>query len=207
LPDAFGSVGGLVKAQYLEMVLFLSGYLLSSQADRVAMAHAVEARIPYLDPAIVEFTMQAPPWWKLLGLREKHVLRQAFQDLLPDSVTQRPKHPYRAPIVRSILNDASRDYVQALLGQRTVETVGLFDPARVNTLLAKMESSPNPSETDSMALVGILSTQLLHHQFIETFDSRIGAATVPTLIVDRRSHTGTRAEAPCLRGRAGLVKG
>ncbi|MBN1507655.1 MAG: asparagine synthase (glutamine-hydrolyzing) [Sedimentisphaerales bacterium] len=194
LPSAFSRLDGLAKAQYLEMVLFLSGYLLSSQADRVAMAHAVETRIPYLDPAIVEFMMQAPPRWKLLGLREKHVLRQAFRDLLPRSVSQRPKHPYRAPIVRSILNDASRDYVQELLGQRALEMAGLFDPARVRMLLAKVESSPDPGEMDSMALVGILSTQLVHHQFIETFDSRIGAATAPTLIVDRRSHGCPRAK-------------
>jgi asparagine synthase (glutamine-hydrolysing) len=195
LPDDFGSLDGLVKAQYLEMVLFLSGYLLCSQADRVAMAHAVEARIPYLDPAIVEFAMQIPPKWKLLGLNEKHVLRRAFQHILPPSVSQRPKHPYRAPIVRSILGAASREYVQELLGDSALNRAGLFDPTRVKMLLAKLESSQSPSEMDSMALVGILSTQLVHHQFVETFASRIGETIAPTLIVDRRPPGGPRAQA------------
>jgi asparagine synthase (glutamine-hydrolysing) len=187
LPESFSDLDGLIKAQYLEMTLFLSGYLLSSQGDRVAMSHGVEIRIPYLDPRLVEFMMQVPPRWKLLGLKEKHVLRQAFRHMLPESVGARPKHPYRAPIARSILGNASREYVEDLLGSNAVARAGLFDPAKVQMLLAKMRSSRNPGEVDSMALVGILSTQLLHHQFVETFASRVGSPVVPTLIVDRRS--------------------
>jgi asparagine synthase (glutamine-hydrolysing) len=186
LPASFSDMDGLVKAQYLEMTLFLSGYLLASQGDRVAMSHSVEARIPYLDPRIVEFMMQVPPRWKLLGLKEKHVLRRAFRHMLPDSVGARPKHPYRAPITRSILGDASREYVEELLGSNALTNAGLFDAERVQMLLARMRSSQNPSEVDSMALVGILSTQILHHQFVETFASRIAPPAVPTLIVDHR---------------------
>ena len=55
LPSSFDEWDYLAKAQYLEMSLFLSNYLLSSQGDRVAMAHSIEIRLPYLDYRIIEF--------------------------------------------------------------------------------------------------------------------------------------------------------
>ena len=61
------------------------------------MAHAVETRFPFLDHRVVEFTARIPPELKLRGLREKHILREATQQLLPSRISRRTKQPYRAP--------------------------------------------------------------------------------------------------------------
>ncbi|MCD6395621.1 MAG: asparagine synthase (glutamine-hydrolyzing) [Planctomycetes bacterium] len=53
LPASFGKWDYFSRAQYLEASLFLSNYLLSSQGDRMAMAHSLEIRLPYLDPRIM----------------------------------------------------------------------------------------------------------------------------------------------------------
>jgi asparagine synthase (glutamine-hydrolysing) len=54
-PEGFMQWDPLSRAQYLESTIFLSQYLLSSQGDRVAMAHSVEGRFPFLDHRVVEF--------------------------------------------------------------------------------------------------------------------------------------------------------
>ena len=85
LPRDFGGWDYLAKAQYLESVLFLSAYLLSSQGDRVAMSHGVEIRPPFLDHRIIEFMGRVPAKWKIRGLNEKFILKSVFQDILPET--------------------------------------------------------------------------------------------------------------------------
>ena len=84
------------QAQYLESTIFLPGYLLSSQGDRMAMAHSVEGRFPFLDHRVAEFAARIPPRLKMKGLCEKYLLKRASRDYVPDSVVQRTKQPYRA---------------------------------------------------------------------------------------------------------------
>ena len=68
------------------MRTLLSGYLLSSQGDRMLMAHSVEGRFPFLDTDVVELANSLPPSYKLRGLDEKHVLKRAAAGLVPDAI-------------------------------------------------------------------------------------------------------------------------
>ena len=88
LPAGFGAWSPLARAAYLEITTLLSSYLLSSQGDRMAMAHGVEARVPYLDHRLVEFAAALPARSKLRGLREKNILRRWGEatGLLPAAV-------------------------------------------------------------------------------------------------------------------------
>src|SRR5690606_721079 len=101
LPADIGSWSGLSRDQYVEAQTLLFGYLLSSQGDRVAMANSVEGRVPFLDHRLIEFANKLPPSYKLRGLTEKAVLRKAVRDLLPPTIVNRVKQPYRAPDSRS----------------------------------------------------------------------------------------------------------
>jgi asparagine synthase (glutamine-hydrolysing) len=169
LPGDFGAWEPLAQAQYLEITTFLSQYLLSSQGDRMGMAHSIEGRFPFLDVRLVEFCNALPPRVKLRALREKHLLKEAAQPWLPDLIRQRPKRPYRAPIHRSFFNAATPDYVRELLDPKRVKAAGYFKPGAVEQLVRKIECGATLGETDDMALVGILSTQLWHERFLERF--------------------------------------
>ncbi|MEK7996150.1 MAG: asparagine synthase C-terminal domain-containing protein, partial [Planctomycetota bacterium] len=186
LPKAYEHADGLARAQYLEMAIFLSNYLLSSQGDRVAMAHSVEIRLPYLDFRVIDFMARVPSKWKILGLTEKYILKKSFKGLLPDEITSRPKHPYRAPIKQSLLNDKTAAYTQEMLSETSLKKVGLFDADKVTRLLRKLQTPSAPSEVDSMALVGVLSCQIVHRQFVEEFPWKGVRPACPDLIVDRR---------------------
>lgn len=168
-PPQFERWGPLERAQYLEISIFLSEYLLSSQGDRVAMANSVEGRFPFLDCRVVEFCNRLPSNLKLRGLTEKWLLKRAARKWLPPEIPERVKRPYRAPIHRSFFNDSTQDYVRELLSPGKVQTAGLFKPGAVSQLVRKVEQGTPLGETDDMALAGILSSQLVHFRFVEDF--------------------------------------
>ncbi len=167
LPAAFARWPALCQAQYLETTMLLPGYILASQGDRVAMAHAVEARSPFLDHRVVEFAAALPPSLKLRGLDEKHVLKRAAAGFVPPAIVRRPKQPYRAPEGASFFGARGAEYVDELLDPARLRRDGVFDAARVQKLVEKFRDGRAIGVADSMALVGILSTQLLVHQFIK----------------------------------------
>jgi asparagine synthase (glutamine-hydrolysing) len=63
------------------------------RVDRTSMGHGVEARVPFLDLALVELAMRLPMDLKVRDGQEKWILREAFADVLPDYIRQRPKNP------------------------------------------------------------------------------------------------------------------
>lgn len=169
LPRDFAGRDLLSRAQLLEMELFLGGFLLSSQGDRVGMAHSVEMRHPFLDYRMIDFACRLPPRWKLRGLKEKYLLKRAFRGLIPDSIANRDKQPYRAPIRELFYPQAAPDYVDELLSESCLRESGYFNPLKVSRLYAKFRNSSSgfSSEFQSMALIGALSTQILHQQFVK----------------------------------------
>jgi asparagine synthase (glutamine-hydrolysing) len=187
LPQSYSAWDGLSKSQYLEMKIFLSNYLLSSQGDRVAMAHSVEIRPPYLDSRLIEFMATVPSRWKILGLDEKHILKKVFHDVLPEDMTTRPKHPYRAPIKDSLLNGSTARHTHRMLCETAINKAGLFDAKKVNLLLRKLRSAGPGSEIDNMALAGILSCQIIYDQFVANFKPKENGRLAPEFIVDKRS--------------------
>ncbi|MCL5999499.1 MAG: asparagine synthase (glutamine-hydrolyzing) [Chloroflexi bacterium] len=185
VPPGFHRWSSLGQAQYLESTVFLPQYLLSSQGDRMAMANSVEGRYPFLDYRVVEFCNRLPPDVKMPGLREKWLLKQIGRRLLPPEIWQRTKRPYRAPIHRSFYGQHTPDYVEELLSDSALRESGLFNPAAVAQLTHKATNGGGLSETDEMALVGVLSTQLVYQQFVKTFNLAPYDTCSPAKVVDR----------------------
>jgi asparagine synthase (glutamine-hydrolysing) len=166
LPDAFARWHPLSQAQYLEAAYLLPGYILSSQGDRVAMAHAVEGRFPFLDHRLVALAARIPPHLKISGLREKHILRESAKRLLPAGIGNRVKQPYRAPDSQSFVGLDCPDYVGRRMSGADLAAAGYFEPKPVERLIAKCRNQKFIGFRDNMAFVGILSTQLWHREFV-----------------------------------------
>jgi len=192
LPAQIARWSPLAQDQYIEARTLMSGYLLASQGDRMLMANSVEGRFPFLDQNVVELADSLPPAYKLRGLDEKHVLKRAARGLLPDAVVNRPKQPYRAPDALSFVGDDTPDYVGEMLSAGSVAAAGVFDPDAIAQLWKKCKAQAGRgqlSNADNMALVGALSTQLVHHHYVHT-----RPMDTPTLAlrvdVDRLSQSG-----------------
>ncbi|MBC7816846.1 MAG: asparagine synthase (glutamine-hydrolyzing) [Planctomycetaceae bacterium] len=170
LPAAFHSWDGFSQSQYLEARGLMPGYILSSQGDRMTMANSIEGRFPFLDHRVVEFAAKLPPRLKMAGLDEKHILKNATKHLVPDSIRQRSKQPYRAPDAQSFFDTDSGmarfEYVDAMLSPSAIANAGLFDPEAVSKLVEKARTGAAIGTKDNMALVGILSAQLVVEQFV-----------------------------------------
>jgi asparagine synthase (glutamine-hydrolysing) len=169
LPRELHGWSFLAQDQCVEIRTLLSGYLLSSQGDRMLMAHSVEGRFPFLDKDVVALADSLPADYKLRGLDEKHVLKRAARGLVPDEIVSRQKQPYRAPDALSFVGSAAPDYADEVLAESAVAEAGVFDPKAVAQLWRKCRARAGEaqfSNTDNMALVAVLSTQLLHHQHV-----------------------------------------
>jgi asparagine synthase (glutamine-hydrolysing) len=126
------------------------------------MAHSVEGRFPFLDTEVARLANSLPPTYKLRGLNEKYVLKRVAQGLVPDEIIARPKQPYRAPDATAFTFDPVPEWVGDVTSRRQLADAGIFDPAAVDRLWRKCRASATPSNADNMALVGVLSTGLLH---------------------------------------------
>lgn len=169
VPEDYGDWDPLCRAQWLEMVTLLSGYILSAQGDRMLMAHSVEGRFTFLDCNLVDFANRLPARHKLLTLNEKHLLKLACRDLVPQSILERPKQPYRAPDAARFFFGDTLDWVDDLSSKDNLKKAGIFDHNAVAGLFAKCRrvKGRKMSNTDNMRIVALLSTLLLHHQYIE----------------------------------------
>lgn len=166
LPADFGRWLPLGRDQYIEAHTLLSGYLLSSQGDRVAMAHSVEGRFPFLDHRLIDFASRLHPALKIHGLNEKFLLKHAMRDLLPESIRTRTKQPYRAPDSLSFQGADAPAYVRELMSPEHIRSRGYFDSEAVSRLVEKCRAGRSIGFADNMAFVGILSTMLLDEIFV-----------------------------------------
>jgi asparagine synthase (glutamine-hydrolysing) len=149
------------------MVPLLSPYLLAAQGDRMAMAHGVELRVPFLDHRLFEFAAALPDRSKLRGLEEKAILRRWAQHVMPRDLARRPKQPYRAPDVPAFFGARSPDYVAELLDSANLRRSGIFDATAVAGLVRRCKSGVATGVREGQALVAILSTELWQREFLQ----------------------------------------
>ncbi len=150
--------------------------------DRLTMAHSVEARVPFLDPRLVEFTNRMPSRYKLRGNTEKYILRRAARELLPASILDRRKQGLGTPLIpwfRSGLYDIARD----LLSPANLRARGLFEPAAVERLFDTSKETTWHRE-DLGKLFKLLMVEMWHRQFIDA----PGPADAPPSWAAGRAH-------------------
>jgi asparagine synthase (glutamine-hydrolysing) len=103
------------RTLYTDLHNYLPGALLV-KADRMTMAHSLEARSPLLDHHVLELAARLPVRWKVKGRITKRALRAAFADMLPPDIARRGKMGFGVPLgawFRGPLHDAARDMLLA----------------------------------------------------------------------------------------------
>ena len=75
---------------------------------------------------------------KLKGSRRKHVLKQAFSDLLPKEIVERKKEGFSIPM-KNWLRAELRGAMHDLLNASTIQSLGLFDWPEVERMIGEHE--------------------------------------------------------------------
>lgn len=146
----------LQKRSYLDFKLRLGDHLLTDHGDRMAMAHGVEVRHPFLDLDVVRMVQAIPSSLKLRDLEEKYLLKQAACPYVEPAVLAREKFGWYTPGSPDVLR-ADDEYFTYLLSPETIARQGYFDPAAVERLkqqyLADGFMLNQPFESDLLTIV------------------------------------------------------
>ncbi|HCF56258.1 MAG TPA: asparagine synthase (glutamine-hydrolyzing), partial [Bacillus sp. (in: Bacteria)] len=162
LPSGFENYTNISKAQYLEIKTFMSNYLLSTQGDRVSMAHSMECRYPFLDNDVAAFAFSLNDRYKINVLNEKYILKELAKKYLPDEIIYRKKFPYRAMISgNSLLNN---EKVSMAVSEESLKKYDVFNSIAVTRFINKVRSKNHTTEKEMMLLLFIISTQILLNQ-------------------------------------------
>jgi asparagine synthase (glutamine-hydrolysing) len=104
------------------------------KADRMSMANSLEGRAPFLDRALIEYVAALPDGYKLRSGTTKAILREAFDEMVPDEVKRGAKKGFGVPIDAWFRGEL-RSYVQDVLLARTAGMRPYVSDAYVRTLV------------------------------------------------------------------------
>jgi asparagine synthase (glutamine-hydrolysing) len=136
-----------------------------ARVDLLSMAHAVEARLPYLDPGVIDLAARTPPTLKVAWRSEKMLLRQAARGLLPAAILERRKQGQRNPF-RLWEAAGVLDLAAGLLSEPALRARGLFQPREVGRLLARLRRGRGlPFDRHRMHLLVLL--EVWHRVFLD----------------------------------------
>ena len=116
----------LYKMPYLEMKLRLPEHLLM-RVDKLTMAHAVEARVPFLDHELVEFAIRLPATYKLRDGVCKRILKKAAEPYLDEDLIYRRKQGFGAPMEEWFAEGDFGRRCRAAFDRSALSREGFFD--------------------------------------------------------------------------------
>ncbi len=137
------------------------------RADKITMAHSLEARVPFLDHELAELCLSMPADMKLKGGSTKAILRRAMRDRLPRETTGRKQHGFVVPLHEWIRGEW-RELVGDLAADSRTRSRGLFDHATIDSMIE--EHLAGRADWTS-AIFGFTMTELWHRQFIDDTNS------------------------------------
>jgi asparagine synthase (glutamine-hydrolysing) len=152
----------LARLQDVDLGIYLVDDLLV-KTDRASMAHSLEARVPYLDPAVASFALALPRRHRVNGLRKKVLLRKAVAPLVPERIVRGKKRGFSIPAaawLRGELEPFARDTLSA----ETVHRQGYFSAEAVRRLIDRHVAG---EEDLSRQLWGVLAFTLWHERHVE----------------------------------------
>ena len=135
--------------------------LLLMRIDRFSMANSIEARVPFLDPSLVEFVYRLPIEQKFRDGLGKVVLREAIGDIVPEWVVNRRKQGFAAPV---------DGWLQSQLGtlfERLIETEGVRRYFNSDVLRVALRNAKGGRGRPRMSLWPVVNFALWHHHWIE----------------------------------------
>ena len=167
----------LARLQDVDLGIYLVDDLLV-KTDRASMAHSLEARVPFLDPAVTNFAAALPAKHRVHGLRKKVLLRKAVAPLVPSQIVRGKKRGFSIPAA-AWLRGELEPFARETLCSETLRRQGYFRPDAVTALLDRHVSG---KEDLSRQLWGLLAFTLWHEHHVEREPAPLASERMEALV-------------------------
>lgn len=149
--DKAGDRGSLNRSLYVDMKSYLVDNILT-KVDRMSMAVSLEARVPFLDPDVVDLAFQVPESFKTDANTTKIILKKVAAKHVPKECIYRPKEGFSIPI-KNWLNNEFKPLMDDILSDQNIKADGIFEPKMINRLKEEHRSG---KENHSHILWGLM---------------------------------------------------
>ena len=124
------------------------------KVDLMSMANGLEVRVPFLDHNLVDFVFRLPASYKINNKMRKRILQDAFKDLLPPELYNRPKKGFEVPLLKWFRSSLKSTIDQELLGDNFIKEQGIFDPGEIKRLKKRLYSiNPGDAQATVWAII------------------------------------------------------
>ncbi|MCB0749712.1 MAG: asparagine synthase C-terminal domain-containing protein, partial [Ignavibacteriae bacterium] len=123
-----------------------------TKVDRMSMAVSLEARVPFLDPDVVDLAFQVPESFKTDANTTKIILKKVAAKHVPKECIYRPKEGFSIPI-KNWLNNEFKPLMDDILSDQNIKADGIFEPKMINRLKEEHRSG---KENHSHILWGLM---------------------------------------------------
>jgi asparagine synthase (glutamine-hydrolysing) len=147
---------------YWEMKSFLVDHNLN-YTDKMSMTVGVEARVPYLDVELVNFSTTIPPELKMKGKETKYILKKVAERYLPKEIIYRSKSGFGAPVREWVIHNL-HNKIKDYLSKETLNRRGIFNADAVWKLI---EDNKHSKIDASYIIWDLLAIESWMRQFVD----------------------------------------
>jgi len=133
-----GVIRDIYKDAQFNLDLLLAGQTLSplvnrnlAKIDKTSMANSVEARVPFLDHELVEFTFRLPDVYRV----RKKILKDSMENILPEEIIHDRKRGFNLPLQSWIHKDILPN-IDNYLDDEILNRLGLFPKGAIDSLVS-----------------------------------------------------------------------
>jgi asparagine synthase (glutamine-hydrolysing) len=161
--DEADTTDPLARMLYVDTRFYLPSDMLV-KVDRMSMAHSLEARVPFLDHRLVEWTASIPSSIKFKGHVRKILLKKGLAPLLDHEILHRKKAGFNVP--KNVwLRGPLRTMMEDVLAPDRLKRHGLFRPPVVERLMREHVAK---SADHSFQIWSLLIFQLWYDRFVDS---------------------------------------
>ncbi|WP_018681525.1 asparagine synthase (glutamine-hydrolyzing) [Actinokineospora enzanensis] len=153
----------LARITAFELAYRLPAYHLR-RVDHLSMAHSIEARLPFCEPAILAVGRGLADSERVRDGQVKRALYAVADGLVPDAVLRRPKQPFTLPITAMLVpGQPLWGFARDVLGRADLRADGQVDPVAVEALFSAQADRPDARV--ALALWALVIHQVWRAQF------------------------------------------
>lgn len=117
------------------------------KVDMMSMANGLEVRVPFLDYTVVDFVFSLPDEYKIDANLRKKILQDAYRDVLPAELYNRPKHGFEVPLLKWFKSELNPT-IERFLSEEFIDNQNIFDYSKIEKIKKQLYSN-NPNEVQA----------------------------------------------------------